>query len=293
MTLPQSLTGPAATKANETRALAVAADRHAITPAQRDRIQDAMNSGMLPYTIKSPEQAVTIAKMGQELGMGMMQSFRSIHIIQGTPTMSANLMLGVCFRHVPTFDYKVIARTETRCALQGRRSPAHSWVDVEYTMADADRAGDTKKKGNNYARIPKDMLFARCAARLARMICPDTLSGLYDPSEVMSDSWMSAAIEADDQGPMIEPPEPPLETGADEQIVEAAFQPRELPTAGQDELIDDILKNIDREVLRATLIAAGSPAPTMADAKRFLRDLTQEDLAAFSAKHIPPPENSE
>ena len=273
MNLPAPLTGPGAQDANQHKALALAADRHAITPAQRDRIEDAMRSQMLPRSIRTPEQAVTILKMGEELGMGMMQSFRSIHVIQGTPTLSASLMLGVVMRHVPSFDYQVLERSATRCHLRGRRSPAHSWIEIEYTMEDARIAGDAQKKGNNYTRIPKDMLFARCAGRLARMIAPDTLSGLYATEEVQSEGW-----DPDAEPDYIEP----LEASAEAAPVDADFVEKE-PS-----LIDRILAEADRDALRQTLIEKGMDAPTKTDATKYLESLAPEDLQAFADSTIPP-----
>ena len=52
-------------------------------------------SRLLPRAISTPEAAVTVIMAGRELGLTAMQSLRSIHIIEGKPTMSADLMVAL------------------------------------------------------------------------------------------------------------------------------------------------------------------------------------------------------
>lgn len=245
MKLPDSATGPKAKPASDAKALTLALDRHAVPSEMRARIAEALKSRMLPKSIQTPEQAVVIALKGRELGLPMMQAFSSIHVIQGVPTLSASLMLGVVFRHLPGFDYQVVERSAQRCRLRGRRSPQHSWIESTYTMAEAKQSGDASKA--NYAKIPADMLYARAAARLARMVAPDMLAGLYDPNEILGGD-----VDATDPGEEpaeVVPVEPPPETPA----IDADFE----ETTWRDQTLAAVLELAREPEVRAAAEAAG------------------------------------
>lgn len=49
-------------------------------------------SGLLPTTIKKPEQAVVIALKGKELGLETMASFELIDVIMGKPALKPKLL---------------------------------------------------------------------------------------------------------------------------------------------------------------------------------------------------------
>jgi hypothetical protein len=58
-------------------------------------------SGFLPAAIKTDAQAVAIIQAGRELGLGVMEALRSINVIQGKPTLSAELMAALALKRVP------------------------------------------------------------------------------------------------------------------------------------------------------------------------------------------------
>lgn len=178
LSLPASKTGPASVEATRERAFA----RHAVPADLRETIAVARKSGLLPSYIKTDEQAIVAALKGRELGLPPLQAFSAIHVIQGVPTLSASLMLGIAFRRLPGFDYQIVERGAKRCCLRGRRSPQHSTVEVSYTWEEAERAGLTSK--DNWRKNPAAMLFARATGVLCRAIAPDTFTGLYAPEEI-------------------------------------------------------------------------------------------------------------
>lgn len=49
-------------------------------------------SGLLPSSIKKPEQAVVIALKGKELGLETMASFELIDVIMGKPALKPKLL---------------------------------------------------------------------------------------------------------------------------------------------------------------------------------------------------------
>lgn len=140
-------------------------------------------SGLMPRGVQRPEAAFAIIAAGRELGLTAMQSLRSIHIIEGKPTLSADLVAALCksrsdvcqyFRLVESTDK--VARYET----QRRGEPAPT--SMSFTIEDAQRAGVTGK--DNWKRYPAAMLRARCITALARAVYPDLAMGVYDPDEV-------------------------------------------------------------------------------------------------------------
>lgn len=143
-------------------------------------------SGLLPRGAQRPEAAFAIIAAGRELGLTAMQSLRSIHIIEGKPTLSADLIAALCksrpdvcvyFRLVESTDR--IARYET----QRRGEPAPT--SMSFTIEDAQRAGVTGK--DNWKKYPAAMLRARCITALARAVYPDLAMGVYDPDEVVAE----------------------------------------------------------------------------------------------------------
>lgn len=140
-------------------------------------------SGLMPRGVSRPEAAFAIIAAGRELGLTAMQSLRSIHIIEGKPTLSADLVAALCksrsdvcqyFRLVESTDR--IARYET----QRRGEPAPT--SMSFTIEDAQRAGVTGK--DNWKKYPAAMLRARCITALARAVYPDLAMGVYDPDEI-------------------------------------------------------------------------------------------------------------
>src|SRR3990167_2702507 len=64
----------------------------------KERANMLVKSGFLPSTVNTAEKALTIMLTGKELGLGFMESLRSINVVQGKPCMSAQLLLGLCYR---------------------------------------------------------------------------------------------------------------------------------------------------------------------------------------------------
>ena len=97
-----------------------------------------VKSKMLPDAIKTPESAAAIILKGNELGVPAMQSFSHIHVIQGKPSCSAELMMALLARGGVTAEWQTSTATEARVIF---RRPG--WGDVvgEFSMADAEAAG--------------------------------------------------------------------------------------------------------------------------------------------------------
>ena len=149
--------------------------------AMREQAKELVQSGFLPKAVNTPEKAMAIIQTGKELGLGPMQSLRSIHIIEGKPTMSADLIAGLALANVPGSVLRVAETTDAKCVIKAGRAGSEL-TTFTYTMADAQRAGLTNKQ--NWRNYPRAMLRARAITEAARAIFPDAVMGLYDPDEL-------------------------------------------------------------------------------------------------------------
>ena len=144
--------------------------------------QKIAGTDFVPRALRgNPHAVLACILTGEELGIGGMKSLQSIHIIEGRPTLSAELMRALVYAGGHTLD--IIESTNQRVALYGRRRGG-SQAKVVWTIADAQQA---KLTGNpSWTKYPRAMLLARATSELCRMLFPDVIGGLYTPEEAMS-----------------------------------------------------------------------------------------------------------
>ena len=155
--------------------------------------QTLVRSGFLPKAINTAEKALAVMQTGKELGIGAMQSLRAIHIIDGKPTMSAELIAGLVLSRIPGAMLRVVETTEERCVVHAAR-PGHEPTPFVFTMQDAKQAGIASK--DNWRKYPRAMLRSRAITEAARAIFPDATMGLYDADELGAITGESGEIVA-------------------------------------------------------------------------------------------------
>lgn len=166
---------------------------------QQDFLQSLIDSKKLPAHIKTVQDAFTIAQMGKELGFPTMQAFHYIIPIQGKLSLSAkatNALLrkgGVKFQTVEDGVYVYKDGSVTDHIKDGEDKPLDRRTTIlfrrddqeekcSFTWIDAKNQGLTTK--DNWVRMPKEMLYARCLAKGANRIGSDLLLGLYMTEEL-------------------------------------------------------------------------------------------------------------
>jgi hypothetical protein len=159
----------------------------------------------VPAAMRGKPEMVTAAIMyGDEIGVGPMQALASIHVVEGRPAPSSELMRALIFRagHVMQIDYL----SGERCRMWGRRSGQTEKTSIEWTIEMARAAGLTDKAV--WRRYPRALLLARCSSELARVLFPDVIKGLGhltdDETTVEDFDQWAAAVPAE--------PEPPRKT---------------------------------------------------------------------------------
>jgi len=128
---------------------------------------------------------------GREMGYGAFASVQGIHVIQGKPTVSANLMAAAVKAH-PRYNYKVIEMTDDKVSIQFYEDGQPSGVS-EFTKSDATLAGLTVK--DIWKKFPRNMLFSRALSNGVRWFAPDVFNGntMYTPDEVDADVTIDMA----------------------------------------------------------------------------------------------------
>lgn len=162
--------------------------------------------------VASPEAAGVILLTGAELGLSPMQALRGIYVVDGKPTLSADLMVAIVKRADVCQWWRTAESTPETCTIETQRRGDPAPSRRTWTIADAQRAGLTGRQP--WRQYPATMLRHRCAADLAREVYPDVVLGLYDPEELDS----GERVEQEAHGPVetprvvIEPdPAPPVD----------------------------------------------------------------------------------
>lgn len=160
-----------------TSALAPLDDRMPIA----DQIKAARAAGIIPATVKGDDAAIGIALKARELGVPIMAAYASIHVINGRPTCSAQLMLACARRHVPDLLYEVESGPD-KCEGRMSANGGKTWFRLAWTWKMAQDAGLTGK--DNWKKFPATMLRWRVIADLVRLAVPEATLGVYTRDEV-------------------------------------------------------------------------------------------------------------
>jgi hypothetical protein len=131
----------------------------------------------------SEAQAIVKVMFGQELGFGPAAAMSGIYIIQGKPSLSANLMAAAVKRS-GKYDYRVTVMEDKEVSIEFFQRVGDEMESIgisRFTEADAKRAG-TK----NTDKFPRNMLFARAMSNGVKWFCPDIFTGaaVYEPGEL-------------------------------------------------------------------------------------------------------------
>lgn len=141
-----------------------------------------VRSGFLPRAVDTGEKAIAIMLKGREMGIPPMQAFAHIAIVEGKPTMSAELMRAQVFRLVPGAVLDIEELAADGCKIKAGR-PGRKVTMFTWGPDDARAAGLLGKQ--NWQKYPKAMYLARCTAEACRAVFPDALMGVsYTPEEI-------------------------------------------------------------------------------------------------------------
>lgn len=169
-----------------------AADRglSGIQPFQPATFQEVVDlakvlsqANIIPSALRGkPNDVAAIVLHGASLGIDAMSAIRSMHIIEGKPTLSADLMVGLAKRS-PVCEYFILVESTDEVATwETKRRGDPKPVRLSFTIAQARAAGLTGK--STWKAYPAAMLRARGASGLGRAVYSDLFAGVYDPDEL-------------------------------------------------------------------------------------------------------------
>lgn len=161
---------------------------------------------------RTQAQAIVKILAGAELDLGPIASMNGIHIIEGKPTFSAQLIASLIQRSA-SYRFKVLEHDDQHCAIEfyelvGKRQEP---LGVSaFSLNDAKTAGLLDRGGSMWKKYPRNMLYSRALTNGARWFTPSVFNGpVYTPDEL--------GAEVDAEGNVIEIP--PEATGEPEPYV--------------------------------------------------------------------------
>jgi len=139
----------------------------------------------------TPAGVLSTVMVGRELGLPAMASLRSVHVIEGKHSLSASLMVALVLKSGMAEYFEPVSFDDKHATYVTKRVGARKEVTLTHTIEMAKTAWPKSKAdwekaflASGWGRNPTDMLVARATARLARMVYPDLLAGLYTPEEL-------------------------------------------------------------------------------------------------------------
>ena len=137
----------------------------------------------VPTALRNRPEAILAALMsGAERGLGPMESLRSVNVIEGKPSLSAEAMRALVL--AAGHEITITENTATKATVVGRRagsertSPPFTW-----TIERARRARLANR--GPWQTYPEAMLLARASTDLCRAVFPDVIAGLASTEEVI------------------------------------------------------------------------------------------------------------
>lgn len=152
-------------------------------------------SSLVPRAFKGkPADIFAVASIGREVGLSPMAAMQSIHIIEGKPTMSAQLM-GALVR-ARGHSLAIERLDDDGCKLVGVRADTGDRMEYEFNRSHAQAAG-LLGKGVWKAHF-RAMALARCTSQVARTLFPDVLAGIsYTPEEGADIAGVDVKVDAE------------------------------------------------------------------------------------------------
>ena len=184
--------------------------------------QTLVKSGMLPQGLNTAEKVCVALEWGHELQLSPMVAVNNIAVINGKPTLSADLM-GALVKRSPEYggiEWKCLTDEKAECTItrilpNGKEEKYTS----TFTIEDAKIAGLATK--DVWRKYPKRMLKHRCMSYGLRDVFPDLLAGIYETEEAESITYKQQPEQAELRNVTPEPEITGIEPNSGEPIENA------------------------------------------------------------------------
>lgn len=178
---------------------------------QAYRLAQALGqSQLVPKDLRGkPSDILVIILYGQELNLPPMQAMQVIDVMNGRPSLRANLWVALARK--AGHKVRITENTEKAATVTViRADDPDGPITVRYTIEDAKTAGLLTNP--NYQKNPKAMLYARAASTAIRQACPEVAMGFSDeyelndvPAPVPASSALASIVQEQQQQAQAEP----------------------------------------------------------------------------------------
>jgi len=255
-------------------------------PAVGDLATKISNTNFVPKGLRGkPAEIAACVLTGREIGIGPMQALQKIHVIDGRPSMSAELMRSLVMAAGHQISYPVY--TNDKVTARGQRAGTAEATEVTWTLKDAERIGVASR--DTWRKYPRQMLSARATSELCRLMFPDALGGISYASEELAD---------DEQTPAAAPVRRSKARTSDPAPItpEPALTP-ENPLQGHTEASDAETTPVDAEIVDAEVVeetvarklpgeSITGPQTKMLGSLMGTLGMDRDGALAFCADHI-------
>jgi 5'-3' exonuclease len=145
------------------------------------RLARMFANGRLYGKFTNPEAIFTIIVKARELGLKMTTALDGFHIIEGKPSASADMIRSLSERHPDCEYFQLIESTAETATWETKHRRHPLPTRYTYTIAEAKQAG---LNSGNWVKRPRDMLCKTAGSKLARLVYPGAVCGLYCPEEM-------------------------------------------------------------------------------------------------------------
>lgn len=146
----------------------------------RQQAETLVKSGFLPVAINTPEKALAIMQKAKELGIPPMEGLSSISIIQGKPSVSPQLMLGLARRTKELEDIEM--KSDEKGATVTIKRKGQTAYTTHFGVKEATDMGLIGK--DNWKKQFSVMAQWRALAANLRITFPDAIAGIYTSDEL-------------------------------------------------------------------------------------------------------------
>ncbi len=150
-------------------------------------LAENLHKSMLFGAYGAPQGVLAVVLAGRELGLQASAALRAFHVIEGRPTLSADLIRALVIKSGKAKYFRCIERTAQRATFTTQRADFDDPpVDLSYTVEEGRLAWpksrpdwEQKFQDSGWGRNPADMCVARASSKLARLVYSDVIHGLY------------------------------------------------------------------------------------------------------------------
>lgn len=155
------------------------------------------------------EAIFAVIMRGRALGLDATTALANFHIVEGRPTMSATLIVGLILASNKAEFFELVESTNERATWATKRRGGKREITMTFDLDDAIAAGVLERtregvirgvsrsgRASNWDKWRRTMLRHRASVELARAVYPDITAGLYTSDEISGGTVIDADFEA-------------------------------------------------------------------------------------------------